>query len=187
MHNKRKRNFFGFNHDIQGMMLLSKEGLPIFSALIREVGDSLVSAVSAAILNVSELAVKELNRGRLKRILIQGVKGSIILSKVGSEVIMCTLVRNDARLGLVFLDIQNLTHKLLSGKFDDKDDENGYFPFPYIFKPPTSPRDLGLTGELQAKRPSNEEKIKYESFCKHCGAELPKGQSICHVCKKRVI
>ena len=187
MHNKRKRNFFGFTHDIQGMILLSKEGLPIFSALIREVGDSLVSAVIATILNVSEYAVKELNRGRLKRILIQGVKGSIILSKVGSEVIMCTLVRNDARLGLVFLDIQNLNHKLLSGKFDDEDDEDGYFSFPYIFKPPTSPRDLGLTGELQAKRPTTEENLQYEPYCKHCGAVLPKGQSICHVCGKKVI
>ncbi|MFX1452937.1 MAG: zinc-ribbon domain-containing protein, partial [Promethearchaeota archaeon] len=31
-----------------------------------------------------------------------------------------------------------------------------------------------------------EEDVKYESYCKHCGANLPKGQTICHVCGNKV-
>lgn len=31
------------------------------------------------------------------------------------------------------------------------------------------------------------EKLGFKLICKHCGAELPKGQSICYVCKTKVI
>ncbi|MFX0031025.1 MAG: zinc ribbon domain-containing protein [Candidatus Hermodarchaeota archaeon] len=65
-----------------------------------------------------------------------------------------------------------------------REDENGDFPFPYVFKPPKPPDDLALAGEPQAKEPIIMEDL--EHFCKHCGAELPKGQSICHACGKKV-
>lgn len=47
--------------------------------------------MSAAILSVSERAVEELARGDLKRILIEGVEGIIILSKSGENAILYTL------------------------------------------------------------------------------------------------
>ncbi|MFX0037429.1 MAG: zinc-ribbon domain-containing protein [Candidatus Hermodarchaeota archaeon] len=62
-----------------------------------------------------------------------------------------------------------------------------HFPFPYIFTPPTPPIDLGLAAEPQAKLPITEEVQEYEPYCKHCGAELPKGQTICHICGKKSI
>lgn len=76
--------------------------------------------------------------------------------------------------------------KALEGDFDDKEDEDGYFPFPYIFKPPSPPGDLSLAGEAQLKRPKNGKKLLYEFYCKNCGAELPEGQTICHVCRSKV-
>ncbi|MFX1574263.1 MAG: hypothetical protein ACFFB0_16090 [Promethearchaeota archaeon] len=66
-------------------------------------------------------------------------------------------------------------------------DEDENFPFPYIFKPPTLPEDLGIVGEPIAKHPPTEKVPEEEFYCKYCGAELPKGQSICHVCRKKVI
>jgi len=61
------------------------------------------------------------------------------------------------------------------------------FPFPYIFKPPSPPGDLGLAGEPQTKETIIKQVQEYEPYCKYCGAELPKGQSICHVCGKKVM
>jgi hypothetical protein len=69
---------------------------------------------------------------------------------------------------------------------DDDYGDNGDLPFPYIRKPPSPPGDLGLAGEPQVKEPIIKQVLEYEPYCKHCGAELPKGQSICHVCGKRV-
>ncbi len=100
------------NSDIQGSSIVSVQGLPICSVLARHIQDGIVSAMSAAIQSVSERAVEELNRGELKRILIEGADGIIILSKAGSNAILCTLAKPNASLGMVFLNIQNTSIKI---------------------------------------------------------------------------
>ncbi|MHA2038798.1 MAG: roadblock/LC7 domain-containing protein [Candidatus Hodarchaeales archaeon] len=106
------REMEAVNPNIQGSAIVSVQGLPICSALARDVNDGIVSAMSAAILSVSERAVEELARGDLKRILIEGVDGIIILSKAGENAILCTLARSDASLGMVFLNIQSVSNKI---------------------------------------------------------------------------
>ncbi|MFX1278312.1 MAG: roadblock/LC7 domain-containing protein [Promethearchaeota archaeon] len=106
------RQMEAVNPDIQGSAIVSVQGLPICSALARDVNDGIVSAMSAAILSVSERAVEELARGDLKRILIEGVEGIIILSKSGENAILCTLCKADASLGMVFLNIQSVSQKI---------------------------------------------------------------------------
>ena len=106
------RQMEAVNPNIQGSAIVSVQGLPICSALARDVNDGIVSAMSAAILSVSERAVEELARGDLKRILIEGVDGIIILSKAGENAILCTLAKSDASLGMVFLNIQSVSNKI---------------------------------------------------------------------------
>ena len=60
-------------------------------------------------------------------------------------------------------------------------------PYPFIFKPPTPPEDLGLSGQAQLKQPTPEEDLWDKPYCKNCGSIISEGQSICHVCKKRII
>jgi len=86
------------NPNIQSSAIVSIQGLPICSTLSRDVNDEIVSVICAAILSVSEGAVKELDRGDLKRILVEGDEGIIILSKAGSKAVLCTLVKRDSRL-----------------------------------------------------------------------------------------
>ncbi len=106
------RKMEAVNADIQGSAIVSVQGLPICSVLARDVNDGIVSAMSAAILSVSERAVEELARGDLKRILIEGVDGIIILSKAGENAILCTLAKSDVSLGMVFLNIQSVSNKI---------------------------------------------------------------------------
>ena len=106
------RQMEAINPDIQGSAIVSVQGLPICSALARDVNDGIVSAMSAAILSVSERAVEELARGDLKRILIEGNVGSIILSKAGENAILCTLVKSNASLGMVFLNIKKVSNEI---------------------------------------------------------------------------
>lgn len=106
------RKLEAVNSDIQGSTIVSVQGLPICSALAKDVNDGIVSAMSAAILSVSERAVEELNRGNLKRILIDGEIGTIILSKSGENAILCVLCKSDASLGMIFLNIQSVSQKI---------------------------------------------------------------------------
>lgn len=106
------RKMEAVNAEIQGSAVVSVQGLPICSVLARDVNDGIVSAMSAAILSVSERAVEELARGDLKRILIEGNEGIIILSKAGQNAILCTLCKANASLGMVFLNIQSVSRKI---------------------------------------------------------------------------
>ncbi len=106
------RTLESVNSDVQGSSIVSVQGLPICSALARDVNDGIVSAMSAAIQSVSERAVEELARGALKRILIEGEDGTIILSKAGNNAILCVLCQKDAKLGMVFLNIQSVAKKV---------------------------------------------------------------------------
>ncbi|MFX1385256.1 MAG: roadblock/LC7 domain-containing protein [Promethearchaeota archaeon] len=106
------RRLESVNSDVQGSSVVSVQGLPICSALARDVNDGIVSAMSAAIQSVSERAVEELSRGTLTRILIEGEDGNIILSKAGNNAILCTLTKPGASLGMVFLNIQSVSKKI---------------------------------------------------------------------------
>ncbi len=106
------RQMEAVNSEIQGSAIVSVQGLPICSVLARDVNDGIVSAMSAAILSVSERAVDELARGDLKRILIEGEEGIIILSKAGANAILATLTRANPSLGMVFLNIDSVSRKI---------------------------------------------------------------------------
>jgi predicted regulator of Ras-like GTPase activity (Roadblock/LC7/MglB family) len=106
------KNAFGKNPDIQGAAIFNLQGFSVRSILPRDVDDTIVSAMSAAILSVSERAVEELERGKLTRILIEGADGLIILSKIAEDAILCILAKSDASLGMVFLGIQAISKEM---------------------------------------------------------------------------
>ncbi|MFX0035915.1 MAG: hypothetical protein ACFE9I_09790, partial [Candidatus Hermodarchaeota archaeon] len=68
----------------------------------------------------------------------------------------------------------------------DNDEGGGFFPYPYIFIPPTPPGDAELIPKSQEKRPTSKEETNGELICKYCGAILSEGESICHVCKNKI-
>jgi hypothetical protein len=82
--------------------------------------------------------------------------------------------------------VRYILKKMKEKKKREGDDRNGY-PYPYIFKPPSPPDDLGMSGEAQPKLQVLKEDIWEKPYCKNCGSLLSEGQSICHVCKKKVI
>ena len=66
---------------------------------------------------------------------------------------------------------------------------DGYedLPYPFIFKPPTPPGDLGLSGQAQLKQPTPKEDLWDKPYCKNCGSIISEGQTICPACGKKVI
>jgi len=100
------------NPDIQGSVIVSIQGLPICSTLSSDTNYEIVSAICAAILAMSKHAVEELVCGKLKRILIEGVDGKIVLSKAGENAILCTLAKNNANLGDIFHYFNNKPPKM---------------------------------------------------------------------------
>jgi len=64
------------------------------------------------------------------------------------------------------------------------DDKNGSFPYPYIFKPPGPPGDLGAESQSQIKIPIKK-KPESKIYCQYCGMELTKDEQFSHNCRKK--
>jgi predicted regulator of Ras-like GTPase activity (Roadblock/LC7/MglB family) len=98
--------------DIEASAVVSVDGLIIASALPPDVEEDRVSAMSAAMLSLGERIAGELGRGTLDQVYIRGGNGYVILTAVGEEAVLTVLARQDAKLGLVFLDMRRAAEDL---------------------------------------------------------------------------
>jgi hypothetical protein len=88
------------------------DGLPIASSLPQGVEEDRVSAMSAAMLSLGERIAGELGRGMLDEVYVRGEKGYVILRAVGEEAVLTVLARQQAKLGLLFLDMRRAAEEL---------------------------------------------------------------------------
>jgi len=108
----RLRNLQVTTPDIEASAVVSVDGLIIASALPADVEEDRVSAMSAAMLSLGERIAGELGRGVMGQVYIRGAQGYVILSAVGDEAVLTVLARQDAKLGLVFLDMRRAAEDL---------------------------------------------------------------------------
>jgi predicted regulator of Ras-like GTPase activity (Roadblock/LC7/MglB family) len=90
---------------VEAAAVVSVDGLSMASSMPAEVEEDRVAAMSAAMLSLGERIAGELGRGTLEQVYIKGEKGYVILMAVGDEAVLTVLAREDAKLGLVFLDM----------------------------------------------------------------------------------
>jgi len=98
--------------DIEASAVVSVDGLTIASALPQGVEEDRVSAMTAAMLSLGERIATELGRGVLDQVYIKGENGYVILMSIGEEAVLTTLAREEAKLGLIFLDMRRATEDL---------------------------------------------------------------------------
>lgn len=98
--------------DVEAAAIISVDGLPIASSLPQGVEEDRVSAMSAAMLSLGERIAGELGRGMLDEVYVRGEKGYVILRAVGEEAVLTVLARQQAKLGLLFLDMRRAAEEL---------------------------------------------------------------------------
>ena len=108
----RLRNMQAAAPEIEASAVVSVDGLIMASALQQGVEEDRVSAMSAAMLSLGERIASELGRGSLEQVYIKGVSGYVILMSVGEEAVLTALSREQAKLGLIFLDMRRATEDL---------------------------------------------------------------------------
>jgi predicted regulator of Ras-like GTPase activity (Roadblock/LC7/MglB family) len=98
--------------DIVASAVVSVDGLAIASALPDGVEEDRVAAMSAAMLSLGERIAVELGRGSLEQVYIKGLQGYVILMSVGDEAVLTGLAQEQAKLGLIFLDMRRAAEDL---------------------------------------------------------------------------
>ncbi len=108
----RLRDLQAMTPEIEASAVVSVDGLIMASSLPGGVEEDRVSAMSAAMLSLGERISNELGRGSLDQVYIKGDSGYVILMSVGDEAVLTTLVREGAKLGLIFLDMRRTADDL---------------------------------------------------------------------------
>ncbi len=109
----RLRNMQAASPEIEASAVVSVDGLIMASALPAEVEEDRVSAMSAAMLSLGERIAGELGRGGLDQVYIRGSGGYVILTAIGEEAVLTALAREQAKLGLIFLEMRRAAEDLL--------------------------------------------------------------------------
>ncbi|SHK46596.1 roadblock/LC7 domain-containing protein [Thermocrinis minervae] len=100
------------NTGLEGAALVSADGLPVSSVLKPGLEEDRIAAMSAAILSLGERVAEELEKGGLEQITVKGHNGYVILTGIGSDAVLVVLADNNAKLGLLLMEIKKAQDKL---------------------------------------------------------------------------
>jgi len=92
--------------EVKAAAIVSAEGLPIASALPRDIDETRIAAVTAALLSLSERAIIEMNKGDFDQLYIKGSNGSLLILKINPNSALILLADKDVRLGYILLDLR---------------------------------------------------------------------------------
>jgi len=90
--------------DIQGVAVISLDGLVISAELPGKMEQARVGAVAAGGVSLSGRSVTQLSRGELMQTLIQGTEGNVIITYAGKNAVFVALTGANVNLGMAFLE-----------------------------------------------------------------------------------
>jgi predicted regulator of Ras-like GTPase activity (Roadblock/LC7/MglB family) len=86
---------------VKAWMLLSKEGLPIASAVPQGLEEAEIAAMAASILGVADLAAERMEQGILEEVLLTNQKGLMIMKSAGEKAILVLAAAKSMKTGLL--------------------------------------------------------------------------------------
>lgn len=93
--------------DIEAAALISDDGLMIASAMPGHLAEERVAGMAATLLSLGAKAAGELERGEPREVVVRGEEGYVVMGAVGRGVMLMTLTGEQARLGLVQLEMND--------------------------------------------------------------------------------
>ena len=109
----RLRDMQAASPDIIASAIVSVDGLTMASALPSDVEEDRVAAMSAAMLSLGERISGELGRGNLDEVYIRGEDGFVLLTAIGEDAVLTALARDEAKLGMIFLEMRRAAEDLV--------------------------------------------------------------------------
>lgn len=98
---------------VEATALVSHDGLIIASVMSKEVDADRFGAMCASLLALANRAAREVSRGDLRQIILDGSLGPMLLTRAGDAGVLAVAATPAAKLGQLILDTRN-TSKALS-------------------------------------------------------------------------
>jgi predicted regulator of Ras-like GTPase activity (Roadblock/LC7/MglB family) len=97
---------------IDGATLVRRDGLIVSAWTPNLSDDSMAAAMSAALLNIGANVVNQLELGDLRRVVVSGGVGDIVLTKATDEMVLSIITRKGASLGMTFLELNRTRERI---------------------------------------------------------------------------
>jgi predicted regulator of Ras-like GTPase activity (Roadblock/LC7/MglB family) len=110
------QNLLHTSSGLDALSLVSMDGGEIASALLGGLNHERLAAMTLAAFTLSQQIGDEFQRGGLQELYIRGKSGFIVLIPIGNQAILAGLAREDARPGLVLLELRHIAEKTFSSR-----------------------------------------------------------------------
>jgi len=97
---------------IEASAIMSRDGLSVASVLGDGVDSDRLGAMCAALLGLADTTAKELNRGKLKQVLLHGTDGYMLITHVGEKAVLAVASEIGTNLGMVFVEAKKTAKKI---------------------------------------------------------------------------
>ena len=97
---------------IQGVAVVSTDGLPMASAIETKMGEAELAALASSMLSIGSTAMDNLRKGELDSIYVKCDKGYILLRYSGPLAVVLFITEENARLGPLLLELKRTATRL---------------------------------------------------------------------------
>ena len=100
--------------DVLAAAVARRDGLIIAHSLPRTIDAKRIAAMAAAIVGTSELAADEIGQGPFLQSIVEYSSSKMLATGAGEQAILITLVRSDANLGFVLINVGHAVQSIAS-------------------------------------------------------------------------
>ena len=99
---------------IEASSVMSRDGISVASVLHDGVDPNRLGAMCASLLSLGDTTAKELDRGKVKKLLLEGDNGYILIIHIGTKAVLGIVTRPNANLGMVFVEAKKTAQQILN-------------------------------------------------------------------------
>lgn len=98
--------------EIEASAVMSRDGHTLAAKVRDDVNKDRLGAMCASLLSLSDKTTKELSRGNLKQILIEGDQGCILIVHIGTRAVLTVVSKPSSNLGMVFHEARKVAKEI---------------------------------------------------------------------------
>lgn len=98
--------------DVLSSALLTEDGIMLAADIANKNAEDRLAAMSAAVLSIGGRMSSDILNDATERVMIKSKAGYLVVTQVAQEMLLAVIAKSDAKLGMVFHDIEKVAKQL---------------------------------------------------------------------------
>ena len=99
---------------IEASSVMTRDGISVASVLQDGVDTDRLGAMCASLLSLADTTAKELRRGNVQQLLLEGENGYILIMHIGNKAVLGVVAHPKAQLGMVLVEARKTAEEILA-------------------------------------------------------------------------